>query len=84
MLLPVEVSAEALLSNISGAAGETLSNLKLFDVYQGEGIDPTRKSIAVGLTFQALSRTLTYSEVSDSVDRIVASLTDGLGASLRN
>lgn len=84
VVLPVDVSAETLLSNVSDAAGETLSNLKLFDVYQGEGIDPTRKSIAVGLTFQAPSRTLTDSEVSDSVDRIVASLTDGLGASLRN
>ena len=84
MLVPLEVTAKALTDCISEASDDSLVNLKLFDVYQGEGIDPTRKSIAVGLTFQAPSRTLTDSEVSDSVDRIVASLIDGLGASLRN
>ena len=61
-----------------------LKNLKLFDVYQGKGIDPTRKSIALGLTFQHASRTLTDDEINHSMDSIVTSLEAQLGASLRN
>ena len=84
VLIPVEVTAEALIDCITGASIDSLTNLKLFDVYQGKRIDPTRKSIAVGLTFQHSSRTLTDSEVTDAFERIVASLTNGLGAILRN
>ena len=84
VLVPLEVTAKALTDCISEASDDSLVNLKLFDVYQGKGVDPTRKSIAVGLTFQHPSRTLTDSEVTDAFERIVASLTSGLGASLRN
>lgn len=66
------------------AAGDALQNLKLFDVYQGKGIDPNRKSLALGLTFQHASRTLTDDEINNSMDRVVTSLEAQLGASLRN
>ena len=69
---------------ITAASNNTLQNLKLFDVYQGKGIDPNRKSLAIGLTFQHASRTLTDEEINDSVEKIVASLEAQFGASLRN
>lgn len=78
------VTASALRQCIQSAADDTLQNLKLFDVYQGKGIDPTRKSIALGLTFQHASRTLTDDEINNSMDKIVASLEAEFGASLRN
>ena len=84
VMLPLEVTAKNLRECVESAGVERLVNLKLFDVYHGKGIDPTRKSVALGLTFQHPSRTLTDIEVSDSVDRIVVSLTDRVGASLRN
>ena len=69
---------------VESAADDTLQNLKLFDVYQGKGIDTNRKSLALGLTFQHPSRTLTDEEINNSMDKIVASLEAELGASLRN
>jgi phenylalanyl-tRNA synthetase beta chain len=53
-------------------------------VYQGEGIDLNRKSIALGLTFQDASRTLTDDEINDFVAKIIQALSTQLGASLRN
>jgi phenylalanyl-tRNA synthetase beta chain len=53
-------------------------------VYQGKGIDPNRKSIAMGLTFRHASRTLTDEEIDDLVQKIVFSLEARFGASLRN
>ena len=78
------VTASAIRQCIQTTADDTLQNLKLFDVYQGKGIDPTRKSIALGLTFQHASRTLTDDEINNSMDKIVASLEAEFGASLRN
>ena len=78
------VMASELRQCITTGATDTLQNLKLFDVYQGKGVDPNRKSLAIGLTFQHASRTLTDDEINDSVDKIVASLEAQFGASLRN
>jgi phenylalanyl-tRNA synthetase beta chain len=79
-----QVATAAELRRCITAATETLQNLKLFDVYQGKGIDPNRKSLAIGLTFQHASRTLRDDEINNSVDKIVASLEAQFGASLRN
>jgi phenylalanyl-tRNA synthetase beta chain len=78
------VEAGSIQKSIKTTAGDTLTNLKLFDVYQGKGIDPNRKSLALGLTFQHPSRNLTDEEINNTVDKIVASLEADFGASLRN
>lgn len=79
-----DIHADQILANIRTNAGDYLQNLMLFDVYTGKGIDPTRKSLALGLIYQHPSRTLTDLEISDSIDRVVKALHDQFGASLRN
>ena len=64
-------------------AGDYLTKLNLFDVYQGKGIDPDRKSLALGLTWQHPSRTLTDEEVNESVENVIAHLADRIDAQLR-
>ncbi|MGA9660873.1 MAG: phenylalanine--tRNA ligase subunit beta, partial [Pseudomonas alloputida] len=59
-----DVASSAVLELIRDNAGEWLTDLRLFDVYQGKGIDPDRKSLAVGLTWQHPSRTLNDDEVN--------------------
>lgn len=78
------VSAREINACIESSQIGAFKNLKLFDVYQGKGIDPNRKSVALGLTFQDASRTLTDEEINGFVDQIVEILTNNLGASLRN
>lgn len=83
LLADREVSATAVLDVIRENAGEWLTDLRLFDVYQGKGIDPLRKSLAVGLTWQHPSRTLTDDEVNASTQQILTSLEERLNATLR-
>ncbi|WP_443698847.1 phenylalanine--tRNA ligase subunit beta [Pseudomonas sp.] len=78
-----EVSATAVLDVIRENAGEWLTDLRLFDVYQGKGIDPHRKSLAVGLTWQHPSRTLNDDEVNITTQNILTSLEQRLNATLR-
>ncbi|TDV56751.1 phenylalanyl-tRNA synthetase beta subunit [Pseudomonas graminis] len=83
LLADRDVSATAVLDVIRENAGEWLTDLRLFDVYQGKGIDPLRKSLAVGLTWQHPSRTLTDDEVNASTQQILTSLEERLNATLR-
>ncbi|GAB4294758.1 MAG: phenylalanine--tRNA ligase subunit beta [Thiohalomonadaceae bacterium] len=75
---------DAVMSVIRRAAPDTLRELKLFDLYTGKGIDSGRKSLALGLTLQADSRTLTDSEVDAALEAILAALKTELGATLRD
>ncbi|WP_439862056.1 phenylalanine--tRNA ligase subunit beta [Pseudomonas sp. MBLB4136] len=83
LLVDREVPAEALLAAIREAAGEWLTDLRLFDLYHGKGIDPHRKSLAVGLTWQHPSRTLNDDEVGTTTQNILTSLEQRFNATLR-
>lgn len=83
LLADRDVSASAVLDVIRENAGEWLTDLRLFDVYQGKGIDPHRKSLAVGLTWQHPSRTLNDDEVNATTLAILTSLEERLNATLR-
>ncbi len=72
-----------LKKEIVSKAGDYLKNLKVFDVYSGEGIDPQRKSLAFNLTFQHPSRTLNEDEITASVNDVVKHLEDKFNAKLR-
>jgi phenylalanyl-tRNA synthetase beta chain len=64
-------------------AGDYLKAVTLFDVYRGQGIENGRKSLALGLTWQDPSRTLSDEEITSWVDSIVSALAKGLDAQLR-
>ncbi len=78
-----EISAEKVMQCMKKAAPEYLQELELFDVYMGKGIDSGRKSLALGLTLQDLSRTLTEEDVEQSMNNILHTLQEELKATLR-
>jgi phenylalanyl-tRNA synthetase beta chain len=83
VIVDQNINVDSLQNTISAAAGEQLTELKVFDVYVGKGIDPHRKSVALGLTFQHASRTLTEDEINASMDAVIKSLEETFNASLR-
>lgn len=78
-----EVPASICLDIAREAAGEILRDLQLFDVYRGQGIDYDKKSLTLGLIFQALSSTLVDDEVEETVQRVVENLSKRVGGRLR-
>jgi phenylalanyl-tRNA synthetase beta chain len=77
------VPASAIESLIREAGGSALSNLRLFDLYRGDQIQPGKKSMAYSLTYQAADKTLTDAEAASIRSRIVKRLEQELGAVLR-
>ncbi|SIS81044.1 phenylalanine--tRNA ligase subunit beta [Neptunomonas antarctica] len=73
------------LRDIAGKnAGEYLKKITLFDVYQGQGVEVGRKSLALGLTWQHPSRTLNEDEINTAVQSVISALNSGAGATLRD
>jgi len=83
VVVDANITAQQLFDTVREAAGEWLSDLQLFDIYSGKGIDSNRKSLALGLTLQHPSRTLKDDEVDNVVDEVIQRLQRDLGADLR-
>lgn len=83
LVLPGGVPAAAVEACIGEAGQEILEAVSLFDVYEGEGIEPGRRSLAWGLRFRAADRTLTDPEVEEAMDRIISALEDAFDAHVR-
>ena len=82
LVVPEAQGAGPLLATIRAAGRPLLQDVRMFDVYRGEGVAEGHKSLAVGLTFAA-DRTLRDQEVEGRVRRIVKALDREHGATLR-
>lgn len=83
-VLDAKIPEGMLEQAIREEAGPLLAKLVVFDVYQGPGIDNGKKSIALGLTFQQLDRTLNVEEVNEVIDRVVKLLQNKFNVMLRD
>ena len=63
--------------------GELLVDSVIFDVYQGEGIADSQKSVGLGLTLESQKATLNEQEINDLALAVIGALQDKLGATLR-
>jgi phenylalanyl-tRNA synthetase beta chain len=77
------VALSALAERVVLTASSLLCDLRIFDVYRGQGIEAGRKSVALGLIFQDISRTLTDEDVERLIASIVADLRVNLNARIR-
>ena len=78
-----DIQVAELLAEVRASGGELLTNLELFDVYEGEGVDSGKKSLALGLTFQKSSSTLIDAEVEAALGGILGAVQGKFGATLR-
>ncbi|MCE9678628.1 phenylalanine--tRNA ligase subunit beta [Shewanella sp. AS1] len=71
--------------NLVRKVGENqLVGLNLFDVYQGKGVEPGKKSLAIALTLQDNARTLEEKEITEMVEKVVSELKSEFNALLRD
>jgi len=68
---------------IRAAGGELLESIRLFDVYEGDQIPPSHKSLAFALRFRGEGQTLSPQELQDLRSRIIAAVSDQVGGTLR-
>jgi phenylalanyl-tRNA synthetase beta chain len=77
------VTARTLVEHVEAAAGKLLREVRVFDLYRGQGVDSRRKSVGVGLILQEASRTLTDEDADRTVESVLHRLEHELGATIR-
>jgi phenylalanyl-tRNA synthetase beta chain len=83
LIVDASVPSASLESSIRSAGGELLSGVRLFDLYQGKGIEEGKKSVAYSLRFTSYDRTLDDATIEGMMSRIIKQLESEHGAKLR-
>ena len=72
----------AIEKTITGAVGNILEQIKLFDVYRGAPVPAGKKSVAYSLVLRAADRTLTVEECDKAIEKALKALSQ-YGITLR-
>jgi phenylalanyl-tRNA synthetase beta chain len=77
------VKAADIVRAAAGADRKLIAGVTVFDVYEGTGIAPDKKSIAIAVTIQPRERTMTDAEIEALAAKIVAEVGKRTGGVLR-
>ena len=83
LVVPGTTPSAAVMETIRSSAGELLEAVRVFDVYEGEGVPEGYRSIAYRLVFRHPERTLKDAEVDRAVERVLERLKDVHGVERR-
>ena len=83
VLVKRQVATGSLVSLVREAAGPALREVVVFDIFAGEHIDASEKSVALGLILQETSRTLTDAETDKIIGGVIQRLATDLNARIR-
>lgn len=82
-VVPRECPVAEVQACIREAGGELLESIRLFDVYEGDQIPPSHKSLAFALRFRGEGQTLTPQELQNFRTQIITAVAEKVGGTLR-
>jgi len=78
-----DVPAETLLKAARGVDKKLVAEVRLFDLYRGKGLPEGKKSLAIAVTLQPETATLTDAEIEAFSAKLVAAVEKATGGTLR-
>lgn len=78
-----DIPASKIIQSAKTADKKLISAVSVFDVYEGENMETGKKSVAINVTLQPLSETLTDEAIQAICDKVVASVSKNTGGELR-
>jgi phenylalanyl-tRNA synthetase beta chain len=82
-LVDSKVKAGDLVRAAQNVDKKLISAVTVFDVYEGKGIEPGKKSLAIAVTIQPREKTMTDEEIDALGSKIVAEISKRTGGVLR-
>lgn len=77
------LEVDALATTLRAAASHLVTEIALFDVYRGKGVEEGKKSLAFKVLMQDTARTLTDAEVDSVMQDLIAAAANSHAAQLR-
>ena len=78
------VNVQDLVNAVSNIDKNLISNIKVFDVYEGVNIPENKKSIAISVNIQSLEKTLTDNDLEKINNLIIETVENKNGAKIRS
>ncbi len=78
------VEAQTLIRAAKGADKALITDVQLFDVYQGQGMAEGKKSLAITVTLQPVKASMTDEQIEAVCQKIIALVMKATGAELRS
>lgn len=82
-LVDKTVAAESLIRAAKGADKALISDVTVFDVYDGKGVPEGQTSLAIEVVLQPREKTLTDEDIDAVAARVIAKVTSATGGTLR-
>ena len=79
-----DVTSQDLINAVSNVDQNLISNIKIFDVYEGENIPENQKSIAISVSIQSFEKTLNDSDLEKINKLIIENVESKTGAKIRS
>ncbi len=79
-----DVKAQDLVNAISSTNKNLISNIKVFDVYEGQNIPENQKSVAISVTIQSNEKTLNENDLENINNLIIEAVENKTGAKIRS
>ncbi len=83
-LIDEKFSSGEIISLVKNIDKELVKSVKIFDIYQGENIDPGKKSIAFSVTLEPKDRTLSENDIEQISKKIISEVQIKTAAMLRS
>lgn len=82
-VVDIETEAAAVMAAARTADKDLISDVVLFDLFEGKALGAGKKSIAITVTLQPRDKTLTDAEIEAAAERVVGSVAKATGGTLR-
>ncbi len=83
-IMNADIPAEKIVRAAKGVDKNLITDVCIFDVYEGASLGDNKKSLAIEVTLQPQEKTLTDAEIENISTRIISAIKDASGAELRS
>jgi phenylalanyl-tRNA synthetase beta chain len=83
-VVDADLPAESLIRTARGVDKQLISDVTLFDVFEGKGVERGKKSLAIAVTITPREKTLTEVEIDALSQKIIAAVGKATGGVLRS
>ena len=78
------VDANNILAAAKNADRNLITDVRIFDIYEGENLPENKKSVALSVTFQPKEQTFTDKDIENLMNKVIVEVGKKTGGELRN
>jgi len=82
-VVDANVSAASIIAAAKNADRTFITDVRLFDLYEGENLPQGKKSVAISVVFQPTDQTFTDKDIENLMNKVIVNVGKNTGAELR-